>query len=316
MTDHSRLAIVGAFGATYISLAIADIDELTVTNFALLNSADFERPTDAIERYLSSVPTWPNKASFAFTGQVIDDVAQVERPRWSITRNDIRAATRADSVVMVRDLDALARMLPHLAPYDVVPVEQGTAPKYGTRVVVNAGAVLGVAALVRGADTWVPVSGYAADTLPIDATIGGTQGDVLSGRGLVSLYGKIAKEMQLPAGLVGARAIAEKGAAGQDPAAAEAIRVMAGYLANYAGDMALTFGAAGGIFLAGGLAANILPPVAKTVFGPELSARIGKRLGDVPVNIIKTGADAVIRGAALAMGETVGSTQRRARLAS
>ncbi|HEY9012096.1 MAG TPA: glucokinase, partial [Devosia sp.] len=85
---------------------------------------------------------------------------------------------------------------------------------------------------------------------------------------------------------------------------------------NYAGDMALTFGAAGGIFLAGGLAANILPPVAKTVFGPELSARIGKRLGDVPVNIIKTGADAVIRGAALAMGETVGSTQRRARLAS
>lgn len=316
MTDHSRLAIVGAFGATYISLAIADIDELTVSNFALLNSADFERPMDAVERYLKSVPNWPNKASFAFTGMVAGDVAQVERLGWSITKNDIRAVTRADKVVMVRDLDVLAQMLPHLAPYDVVSVDQGTPSRHGTHVVISAGAVLGVAALVHGPGGWVPLSGHAGDTLSSDASIASTQGELLSGSGLVSVYGQIAKKTQLPANLRGARAIAEKGVTGEDPAAAEAIRIMAGHLARYAGDMALTFGATGGIYLAGGLAANILPPVAKTVFGAELSARIGKRLGDVPVRIIKTGADAVIRGAALAMGESTGMTQHRAKLVS
>ena len=316
MNDHSRLAIVGAFGATYISLAIADIDELTVSHFALLNSADFARPMDAVERYLNSVPAWPNKASFAFTGQVTEDEARVENLGWKITRNDIRAATRADKVLISRDLDVLAQMLPHLAPHDVVTVAQGTPSRYGTRVVISAGAVLGVAALVHGPGGWVPVSGHAGDTLSSDPAIASTQGDLLTGRGLISLYGQIAKRMQLTADLHGARAIAEKGATGQDPAAAEAIRVMAGHLARYAGDTALTFGATGGIFLAGGLAANILPPIAKTVFDAELGARIGKRLGDVPVRIIKTSADAVIRGAALAMGESVSATQHRAKLVS
>ena len=55
---------------------------------------------------------------------------------------------------------------------------------------------------------------------------------------------------------------------------------MAVHLAQFTADMALTFGARGGIFLAGGLAANILPPAAKTVFGAELTARIAPRLGD------------------------------------
>ena len=52
MTDHSRQALVGAIGGTYISLAVTDIDELTIANFALLNSADFDNPMQAVERYL------------------------------------------------------------------------------------------------------------------------------------------------------------------------------------------------------------------------------------------------------------------------
>jgi len=44
MVEHSRQALVGAIGGTYISLATMDIDELTVANFALLNSASFKSP--------------------------------------------------------------------------------------------------------------------------------------------------------------------------------------------------------------------------------------------------------------------------------
>jgi glucokinase len=310
MTDHSRLAIVGAFGATYISLAIADIDELTVANFALLNSADFEKPMDAVARYLKSVPRWPDKASFAFTGQVTGDTARVDRHGWTVTKNDIRAATDADHVLLSRDLDALALMLPHLAPYDLVSVDKGTPSTYGTRLVISAGAALGLAALVHGPHGWVPVSGYAGEASATDTSIGPTQEDLLSGRGLVAVYERIATEKRLPKPLQGARAIAAKGLSGEDEAAAEAVRVMAAYLARYTADMALTFGASGGIYLAGGLAANILPPMAKDLFGADLSARIGERLGDVPVSIIKTGADAVIRGAALAMGDLIGATTK------
>ena len=286
-------------------------------NFALLNSADFERPMDAVARYLKSVPTWPTKVCFAFTGDIIDDVAHVDSLGWTISKNDIRVATHANDVLMIRDLEALALMLPHLAPYDLVAVQSGKPSRQGTRLVINSGAMLGVSALVHSREEWVPVVGYAGEASRDGALIGSTQGEALSGRGLIALYQRIAAEKQIAAGLQGARAIAAKGIAGEEPAAAEAVRAMARYLARYASDMALTFGARGGIFLAGGMAANILPPLAKTVFGPELSARIGKRLGDVPINIVKTSADAVIRGAALAMGAaTAGSTSRRTTLAS
>ncbi len=313
MTDHSRLALVGAFGATYISLAIADIDELTVSNFALLNSADFEMPMDAVTRYLKSVPAWPNKASFAFTGDLADETAHVEARGWTISKNDLRVATHASNVLMSRDIEALARMLPHLAPHDLIAVDKGTPSKHGTRLVVNSGAALGVAALVHGSGEWVPVAGYAGETSLRDNVLGSMQGELLSGRGLIALYQHIAAEKKVGAKLHGARAIAAGGLAGEDEAAAEAVRVMAVHLAQFTADMALTFGARGGIFLAGGLAANILPPAAKTVFGAELTARIAPRLGDVPVHIIKTGADAVIRGCALAMGQAAEVTTRQRR---
>ena len=175
MTDHSRLAVVGAFGATYISFAVADIDELTVFNFALLNSADFERPMDALARYLKSVPTWPTKVCFAFTGDIIDDVAHVESLGWTISKNDIRVATHANDVLMIRDLEALALMLPHLAPYALVAVQSGKPSRQGTRLVINSGAMLGVSALVHGREEWVPVVGYAGEASRDGALIGSTQ---------------------------------------------------------------------------------------------------------------------------------------------
>ena len=68
MTDHSRQALVGAIGGTYISLAVTDIDELSIANFALLSSADFDTPMQAIERYLKSIPRCPDKIGLAVDG--------------------------------------------------------------------------------------------------------------------------------------------------------------------------------------------------------------------------------------------------------
>ena len=68
MTNNSRHALVGAIGGTYISLAIVDIDEYAVANFALLNSADFNNPMEAIERYMKSLPRVPDKVGLSVAG--------------------------------------------------------------------------------------------------------------------------------------------------------------------------------------------------------------------------------------------------------
>ena len=111
MIEHSRQALVGAFGGTYISLAIADIDELSVSNFALLDAPDFDAPMQAVERYLASIPRCPNKVSFAIAGSVEGDNVTFTHRNWTLNRNDVRAATRADHVCLINDIEATALVL-------------------------------------------------------------------------------------------------------------------------------------------------------------------------------------------------------------
>jgi glucokinase len=115
----------------------------------------------------------------------------------------------------------------------------------------------------------------------------------------------------------GARAIVEQGLTREDETAIEALELMAGWLGRYAADMALTFNATGGIYLSGGLAANLLPLINGRHFLDELEAGIGDQLGEVSVRVVKTGADTGLRGAALALANSLPAkpSLRRATLA-
>lgn len=323
MSDHSRQALVGAIGGTYISLAIADIDELTISNFALLNSADFERPMQAVERYLASVPRCPNKVGLALAATVAGDKAAFVHHPWTLSRSDVRAATGADHVIFINDFEALALTLPRLTSYDMQEIHAGETVLHGTKVVIGAGTGLGMAALVHTGEDWFTVSGeggYAAfPAQPVgeydvrQAFPPGTHvaaDDVFSGRGLAVLYAALAKSRSSTATLAGARSIAAAGLTREDPVAVEALDLMATWLGRFAGDIALIYGARGGVYLAGGLAANIVPVLSTNRFSDAFEAK-GKRsayLDAIPVRVVKTGADAGLRGAALALARALPAT--------
>lgn len=311
MTEHFRHALVGVFGGTYITLAISDIDELTVNNFALLNTADFDHPMQAVERYLKSIPRCPDKVAFAFAGDVAGDTVVFEHRDWQLTRNDIRAATAASHVFMINDVEAAALMVPHLSRYDLVELRDGRTVPYANKALAICGAGMNAAGLVHAAGDWIPVVGKGnlvsfllAPDDPVearDAFAANTSYDeVFSGRGLVTLYTALAggAREHRP----GARQIAAAGLSGEDPVAVRTLQIMAGWLGRMAGDLALLYGARDGIYLGGGLAANIVPALQTGHFEQAFlgSGRRAEYLGDIAVRIVKMAADAAMRGAALA----------------
>lgn len=329
MSQNSRQALVGVLGDTYITLAISDIDELSVSNFALLNTADFESPMQAVERYLKSVPRCPDKVAFAISGTIEGDAARFRHRDWTISRNDVRAATGATHVFLVSDIEAAARMLPHLSRYDTVELLAGIAVPYGNRTVVTCGAGMSSAGLVHSAGAWVPVVGNAgaiafAPAEGKDADLASalvaegrsTLDDVFSGQGLVALYRQLAGKDA--AGLSGARQIATAGLSGEDPVAARCLEVMAGWLGSMAAEMALLYGARGGLYLAGGLVANIVPALQTGHFERAFlgTGRRADYLSKVPVRVVKMAADAAMRGAALASAEAEPTTSGRRRMAA
>lgn len=322
MIEHSRQALVGAFGARYVSLAIADIDELSVSNFALLSTADFEEPMQAVERYLASVPRCPNKVSFALAGTVEGDAATFTHRNWKLSRNDVRAATRADHVCLINDIEATALVLPNLSAYDLHELHTGAAAPFGNKAVLMAGAAAGIAGLVRAGKEWVPVvgeGGYMRFVLSRDdeAELGSgfLEGryiacdDVFTGAGLTALYGALAANAKVKGKSSGAKQIASFGLSGEDPIATRSLQIMATWLGRVAGDIALIYGARGGVYLGGGLVANIIPALQTGHFREAFESQ-GDRssyIAKVPVKVIKTAADAGLRGAAIAMARSLPS---------
>jgi glucokinase len=328
MTDNSRHALVGAIGGTDISLATMDIDELTVANFALLNSASFASPVEAIERYLKSLPRVPDKVGLAVAGKVSGDKVTMTHLPWSFDRNDIRAATSATHICFVNEFEALALATPHLTDYDLIEIGSGTPQTYGTRVVLSAGTGLGAAALVWSGEKWCATSGesrfasfppLAATELDIRAVLAPegllTAGQVFTGQGLVALYNALSngKGAKLTPGR-----ITEVGLSGEDRAASQALDLMATWLGRFAGDVALHHGATGGVYLAGGMPSNMVAALQTGRFRDAFEGT-GERhayLGEIPMHVIKAAADAGLRGAAVALANSLpvrATTVRRLR---
>lgn len=327
MVDHSRTALVGALGGTYVSLAVSDIDELTVSHFALLNSADFDSPMQAIERYLKSLPSVPGKVALSVAGSIHRDRVVMDHLPWRFNKNDIRAATGADHVTLVNEFDGLALALPSLSRYELIEIADGDRVLHGTRLAVAAGTGFGAAALTWHGDTRIPVSGqsryvhfvptpvHGLDLKKVYAGGGSISAEnVFSGRGLVALYRALSERGGVAPGLLTAPEITRAALANEDAAAVEAVGLTSTWLAGFVGDLALAFGAHGGIYLGGGMLSNIVPLLKAPEFRDAFLGDGERRahLAPIAINVIKTGADAGLRGAAIALSQSLPARPARA----
>jgi glucokinase len=320
MSDNSRHALVGAIGGTYISLATMDVDELTIANFALLNSANFSSPMEALERYLKSLPRVPDKVGLAVAGKVSGDTVTMTHLPWSFDRNDIRAATAATHICFVNEFEALALAAPRMTDYDLIEIGSGRPQPYGTRLVLSAGTGLGTAALVWSGEKWCAISGesrhasfppLAADEFDIRSAMAQdgavTAGQVFSGRGLVALYDRLLKVKGAEPAKLTPGQITQAGLSGEDQTASDALGLMATWLGRFTGDVALHYGATGGVYLAGGMPANMVPTLQSGRFRDAFEGTSERHayLGTIPVHVIKAGADAGLRGAAVALANSL-----------
>ncbi|GLQ56598.1 glucokinase [Devosia nitrariae] len=321
MKDYSRKALVADVGGTNIRFAITDIDELTIDHFALLASHDFSRFEDALNQYLRSIPRCPDKIGIAVAGPVIGGSAQMTNLPWAVSIQGIRGLTGAAHISLINDFEALALALPHLTDYDLYRIAGGTPAETGTKAVLGPGTGLGVAALVHDSDGWITVPGegghlaFAAHDQEEFDIVSAIKGDrdyvsaehLISGPGLVALHQLLAARQGRPAAALTPADVVEAARDGNDPIAIEALDRFVTWLGRFAGDIALVYGARGGVYLGGGIAPNIIDLLNTDRFRTAFAGkgRLAAYLADTPVHVIKTGADAGLRGAAVALARVV-----------
>jgi glucokinase len=168
---------------------------------------------------------------------------------------------------VVNDFTALALSLPVLRPEDTRLVKPGTREETAPMALIGPGTGLGVSALVPVAGRWWALSteGGHRDLAATDERewqvcrvlqkrFGHVAAErVLSGPGLVNLYGVLCELAGITAEELRPRDVEHRARENPDGLEAEAVRLFSGWLGAVAGDLALTLGARGGVFLAGGM---------------------------------------------------------------
>ena len=271
--------LVADIGGTNARFGLVRAPGAAVERVVSLRCADFATPEaaacaylDGIGRQDGSAPR-PRIAAFALATAVHGDVVRMTNSAWTVSAPAARSALGAQHVFLLNDFEALALVLPHLAPADVQTFGTGSIDRDLPMAVIGPGTGLGMAGCVPATEAgWVALSSEgghvtlaAADDFEAEV-LRVARGEVehisaerlLSGIGLPLLYRSIATVRQRPHDpALAAPDITRLALDRADPTCIETIDTFCAMLGGFAGNVALTLGARGGLLIAGGVAHSL-----------------------------------------------------------
>jgi glucokinase len=265
------------------------------------HTADHATFTSALLAYLTEVGQRDAilPSVLAVAGAARGDLINLTGSRWYISLSGVEAVLRSRPRAL-NECAATALALTTLGQSAFTPVgAQSTRPVRpgGNYIVVSIGTGLGVAALVTGPNgKLLPIASEAGHM-----SFSPNSPDEEKFAAYVRARGAVSAETLLSAnGLVAAyAALAEGGktvgspeevtrSAGRDPVATTAVRMVAGYLGAFIGNLVLTFGAWEGVYLTGPIARALHMQFSDPRFRNRIEAKdaFRRQLGDVPVAIV------------------------------
>lgn len=310
--------LVGDVGGTNARFAVID-SEGRVRNLHIYEARNFASLGDIIADYLERTMgrKRPPRAVIAVAGPVLDGEIEFTNLDWQVSEGELLAQFEFEAVRLINDFAAQALACPLLGPEELRPLGprlRGAAD--APMVVLGAGTGFGVAGLARSerGDMAVATEGGHAAFAPSDdvevevwTQLRARHGRVsierlLSGRGLFEIYGVLAGLRQVEPHLVDEKAVYAAAAKG-DELAAETLDRFCGILGSVAGDLALTFGARGGVFVSGGIAPKMADRLATGQFRArfEDKGRLSPYVKDIPTSLVLHPYPALI-GAARELG--------------
>jgi glucokinase len=337
MTTPFNPRLLADIGGTHARFAWQAGAGAPIVDEAVLPCDDHGGLEDAIAHYLASLGgRVPVEAAIGIATPITGDVVRMTNRDWGFSISALRERFGLAHLRVLNDFEALAMALPALLPTELQPVGGGQAVEGAPLAVLGAGTGLGVASLVRSASGDIAVAGEGGH---VTLAAGNDEEDevlrllrrrfghvsaerVLSGPGLVNLHDVARQRMGLPplelspAQVVsGANPGKHRPLAGDhpgvsprqpdapDPSCTQALDWFFGFLGSVAGNLALTVGARGGVYIGGGIVPRLLDRLQRSRFRQRFEAkgRYQGYLAAIPIWVIDTPVSPALRGAARAL---------------
>jgi glucokinase len=270
---HARIARIEAGFAGH---------DFAIVEYRKYSCADYPSLAAILDAFRSEVHARDaDRVALAVAGYVIDDaIVNVNLP-WPVSISGLRDALGVAELAVVNDFEAVAHAIGHVDEASATLLSgPARAASRAPVLVVGPGTGLGAAVRIPDDDRAVILATEAGQaTLAPEtdlefAILGVLRKEtrrvqvehVLSGTGLIHLHRAIAALKGVPAPELSAAEITGAALARSDAIAVETAEVFCGWLGAVLGDLALTYGAEGGIYIAGGVMPQMKDLVARSAF--------------------------------------------------
>jgi glucokinase len=307
-------------GGTNARFAWRESAAATITDVAILACRDHPRLQDAARAYLlQHAKPAPRCAAIAIATPIAGDAVKMTNNDWSFSIAEMQRELGLERLHVLNDFTALALALPILQPGELVQFGGGICVPGAPMALLGPGTGLGVSGLLSSGpgQPWIALAGegghvtLAAQDEREERVIGVLRrryGHVsgeraVSGPGLLALYEAVCvldglQPLALTPSAVMDLALADPGAEHHGPCA-EALQLLCAFLGTLAGDLALTLGARGGVFIGGGIVPRLGARFAGTPFRERFEAkgRFSAYVGGIATFVIDAPMSPALRGA-------------------
>lgn len=287
---HSSRRLVADVGGTNIRLALSHVSDVSHTSpsgslspgngtdvheVVKLACADFDSLSAALKHYLSGLDNHYtiSEACLAVAGPVNTDHIRMTNLPWEFSQQALKAELGLSALKIINDFAAVAHSIPVLQKTDYCQLGGGHAEDNAPILAIGPGTGLGMAMLIPGEAGYLafPAEGGHAsisaqtaqerDIVAHHIEQGNTEASLtpcreffLSGRGLAAIFTAIGGSPKLEPSDISQRAVA-----GDDALCVQALEIFCGWLGSTCGDQAVSSGALGGVYIAGGMVKQFLP---------------------------------------------------------
>jgi glucokinase len=295
-------------------------EEPAITNVDTLSTADHAQLADAVRAYLARIGCGaPGSMAFGIANPITGDEVRMTNHHWSFSISALQAELGLERLVVINDFTALALALPSLKLHELRQLGGEVALAQGPIALLGAGTGLGVSGLLHSGHGWMALSGEGghvtlaasddreAAMLAVMRTRHGhvSAERALSGSGLVNLYEAVSTVRNSTSARLSPADVTRQALDGSDAACVEALQHFCAFLGNVAGNLALTLGATGGVYLGGGIVPRLGEFFDRSAFRErfESKGRFAAYLSKIPVFVIDASVSPALAGAARALGE-------------
>ena len=322
MTAETYPRLLGDIGGTNARFAWKPDSAAPLSDVVTYPCADHPTLEQAMRRYLSDRGKPAPWCAIGIANPIVGDRVQMTNHHWSFSISEVKRALGFERFLVLNDFTALALSLPDLPPSDLRQVGGGQPVSGAPLGLIGPGTGLGVSGLLpaRNGRNAIPVNGEGghvtlASTDALEESVvrllqrrfGHASAErALSGPGLVNLYGVLCEIEGVPARDLAAADITSQALSGQDPQCVATVDVFLSLLGTIAGNLALSLGTRGGLYIGGGIVPRLGDRIDTSRFRQrfEEKGRFRGYLTQIPVFVVHASTSPALLGAARALEDS------------